>query len=65
MAKSIHLHEIEEPRHDTANQMTGSYWDQWLMGQSPLPPQRRNLDEHAVWKQAIQIGILVAEEAKY
>jgi hypothetical protein len=64
MAKSIEMHEIEEVGHSTRNQASGSFWEHWFKGQSPLSPAGGDLDEHSLWEKAINFGILAAKKAK-
>ena len=64
MAKSIQMHEIEEPNQGAENRATGSFWEHWFQSQSPSSSPW-NVDEHSVWQKAIHLGILAAEKAKF
>jgi|HubBroStandDraft_5_1064220.scaffolds.fasta_scaffold185482_1 hypothetical protein len=68
MAKSIHLSELETPYADiTAPLSRGSFWEHWFEGQprDERPQAGRALDEHGIWKKAVNLEILALEEKKF
>lgn len=63
MAKTFHLQEVADVGTLATPLRGGSFWEHWFETQATKHAER-NLDEHRVWEQAINFGILAIEKAK-
>jgi hypothetical protein len=65
MAKSIHFNEIADAQDGaTMSLSAGGFWEHWFDTQSSRRPADQNLDEHRVWENAVNFGILTFDKSK-